>query len=59
LSGDRSSALAVLLRRRSVGTESVIRVAAPGEIALTVTPYFARELAQDQVSPTMPILAAA
>ena len=35
------------VRRRSSGTESVIRVAAPGEMALTVTPYFARALAAE------------
>ena len=43
LSGERSASEAVTLRRRSVGTESVIRVAAPGETTLAVTPYLASE----------------
>ena len=45
LSGERSWSW--LERRRSVGIESVIRVCAPGEIALAVTPYLPSAFAQD------------
>ena len=44
---------------RSIGARADVTVAAPGEMAFAVTPYLARELAQDMVRPTMPILAAA
>lgn len=42
-----------------MGTNSVIRVAAPGDIAFTVTPYLPSALADEYVRPTIPILAAA
>jgi hypothetical protein len=47
LSGERSASEAVVPRRRSAGTDSVIRVAAPGETALTVTPYLPSAFAQE------------
>jgi hypothetical protein len=47
LSGERSASEADAARRRSAGTDSVIRVAAPGETTLAVTPYLTRALAQE------------
>ena len=44
---------------RPRGVESIMRVAPLGMMALAVTPYFARALAQDHVKPMIPHLAAA
>ena len=43
MSGERSSGVPGRARRRPSGTDSVIRVTAPGETAFTVTPYLASE----------------
>ncbi len=46
-------------RRRSSGTLSVIRVAAPGAMQFDVTPYRSSAFAHEYVKPTIPIFAAA